>query len=207
MNVGFWIVTGMMFMALPSNAQLFKEQKSKEDEKAEERAEARAAGRKTTAEPVAEPAADEEPVEIVEKTITTVKRKVKEEAPPPPPPPEPPDAEASEPKRIVRYFCKLWKDEEYEKMWWAMLPSYRQQKSLKAFTKLFEEDKEMTGGLSDENISQDESQDAVDVKLEVMLTFRNKRSKPKKVLAYVRKTPKGYRIVQSGIIPVDWDDL
>jgi hypothetical protein len=141
-------------------------------------------------------------------TVTVVRKKtVGKKTKEPPPPPEPPAAEAAEPKRLVRYFCKLWKDEDYEKMWWAMDPAYRKEKRLEAFVKLFEDDKNSNGGLADENIGADEAQKAVDVELNVTLTYRSKRAKPRHVVAAVRKTVKGYRIVQSGLLPVDLDDL
>ena len=70
----------------------------------------------------------------------------------PPPPPEPPAADAAEPRRLVRYFCKAWKDKDYERLWWAMSPEYRSEVSLKKFKKLFVSDAELNGGLVDENI-------------------------------------------------------
>lgn len=124
------------------------------------------------------------------------------------PPPEPPKAEAAEPRRLVRYFCKAWKDQDYERLWWAMSPRYRKKVSLKKFTKLFESDAELNGGLLDENILEvGKARNGNDaVKLE--LTFKFPRAKHRFVMAVVERQPGGqFRVVDSPFIPQDLDDL
>ena len=125
----------------------------------------------------------------------------------PPPPPEPPAEEAAEPRRLVRYFCKAWKDEDWERMWWAMSPKYRKKVSLKKFTALFADDSEANGGLKDENVvAEIETNSGIAVK--VALTFKFKRAKPRVVKAEMERIPGGaYRLVDSAIIPVDLNDL
>lgn len=125
----------------------------------------------------------------------------------PPPPPEPPAAEAAEPRRLVRYFCKAWKDEDWERLWWSMTPQYRKRVSLKKFTKLFAEDAESNGGLKDENIVDEVKTNAgVGVKVELVFKFRN--AKHRVVRAEVQRIPGGqYRVVESPIIPMDLNDL
>lgn len=125
----------------------------------------------------------------------------------PPPPPEPPAAEAAEPRRLVRYFCKAWKDQEWERMWWAMNPQYRKKVSLKKFKKLFVDDAEGNGGLMDENVIEEGKTNAgVGVKVELIFTFKN--AKHRVVKAEVQRVPGGqYRLVDSPIIPMDMDDL
>ena len=123
------------------------------------------------------------------------------------PPPEPPAAEAAEPRRLVRYFCKAWKDEDWERLWWSMTPQYRKRVSLKKFTKLFTEDAESNGGLKDENIVDEMKTNAgVGVKVELSFKFRN--AKHRIVKAEVQRIPGGqYRVVESPIIPMDLNDL
>lgn len=126
----------------------------------------------------------------------------------PPPPPEPPEADAAEPRRLVRYFCKAWKDEDYERMWWAMCPQYRKKVSLKKFKKLFESDAEQNGGLKDENILEegDTRKGAKTVKTE--LIFKFPRAKHRIVAAEADRQPGGaFRIIESPIIPLDLEDL
>ena len=121
--------------------------------------------------------------------------------------PPPPAKDASEPKRLVRYFCKAWKDEDYKRMYGAMEPKYRKSTTYDKFKKLFEDDAEANDGLSDENISGGEEESGAAVQLSVSLQFKNKRVKPRLVKALVIKTPDGFRLKSSPIIPLDLDDL
>lgn len=121
--------------------------------------------------------------------------------------PPPPAKDASEPKRLVRYFCKAWKDEDFKRMYGAMEPKYRKSTTYDKFKKLFEDDAEANDGLSDENISGGEEESGAAVQLSVSLQFKNKRVKPRSVKALVIKTPDGFRLKSSPIIPLDLDDL
>ena len=121
--------------------------------------------------------------------------------------PEPPATDASEPHRIVRYFCRSWKDEDYKSMYGAMDKGYRKKKPFPAFESLFENDKEGNGGLKDENIEKSEAAVGAAVTLKVELVYRSKRAKSKKVVAKVIKTPLGYRLIECGLLPIDLTDL
>ncbi len=126
----------------------------------------------------------------------------------PPPPPEPSAEDAAEPRRLVRYFCKCWKDEDYERLWWAMTPQYRKKNPYKKFSKLFEEDKENNGGIVDENIVLDDVElGDGGIQVTVDLRYRFKRVGVKRVKAVVEKKGPAYRMRGSGIIPLDLDDL
>lgn len=124
-----------------------------------------------------------------------------------PKPPEPPAVEASDPRRLVRYFCKAWKDEQWERMWWAMTPQFRKEVPLKKFKARFSDDAELNGGLLDENISDvSESNSGTTVKIELQFKFPN--AKPRVVEAVARKIVGGqYRLTDSAILPVDLNDL
>ena len=121
--------------------------------------------------------------------------------------PEPPVAEAAEPKRVLRYFCRSWKDENFKAMYGAMSASYRKSVTLAEFETLFASDIEANGGLEDENIEVVEVRAGAGIRLKVQLIFRSKSVKPKRVVAEVIKTPKGYRVVNSGILPLDLNQL
>lgn len=126
----------------------------------------------------------------------------------PPPPPEPPAAEAAEPRRLVRYFCKAWKDKDWERCWWAMSPQYRKQVALKKFTKLFESDAELNGGLVDENVIEAAKTRDGNEGVKVELMFKFPRAKHRFVMAVAERQPGGaFRIVDSPFIPQDLDDL
>ena len=121
--------------------------------------------------------------------------------------PPPPAKDAAEPKRLVRYFCRAWKDENYKAMYGAMDPKYVNGTSFDQFKKLFMEDAEMNNGLADENIGDDEAEAGAAIELYVELRFKNKRVKPRRVKALVIKTPAGFRLQSSPIIPMDLGDL
>ena len=165
----------------------------------------------------AAPAAAEEDDEDDEIVIRRKKKKKPAPAPvvvapvavpQPPPPPEPSAEDAAEPRRLVRYFCKVWKDEDYERMWWAMTPAYRKQTKLKKFTKLFTDDKEMNGGLVDENILvSDAALPDGTVQVTVDLRYKFKRVGVRRVKAVLEKKGPQYRLCESSIIPLDLSDL
>ena len=121
--------------------------------------------------------------------------------------PPPPVKDASEPKRLVRYFCRAWKDEDFKRMYGAMDPKYRRDTSFVAFQKLFESDAEMNAGLADENIAGGEGEEGASIELSVTLRFKNKRVNPRVVKALVIKTPDGFRMQASPIIPLDLDNF
>lgn len=126
----------------------------------------------------------------------------------PPPPPEPPAADAAEPRRLVRYFCKAWKDKDYERLWWAMSPQYRKEVSLKKLKKIFESDAEMNGGLLDENIIETAKTKDGNEGVKLELIFKFPRAQHRFVMAVAERQPGGaFRIVESPFIPKDLDDL
>jgi len=134
---------------------------------------------------------------------------VEEEKPEePPPPPEPPAADAAEPRRLVRYFCKAWKDKDYERMWWAMSPQYRKKTPLKKFKKLFTSDSEMNGGLIDENIIETAKTKDGNEGVQVELIFKFPKVQHRFVMAVAERQAGGaFRMVDSPFIPLDLDDL
>lgn len=126
----------------------------------------------------------------------------------PPPPPIPPAADAAEPRRLVRYFCKAWKDKDYERLWWAMSEGYRQDVSLKKFKKLFVSDAETNGGLLDENILEAAKTKDGNEGVKVELIFKFPRAQHRFVMAVAERQPGGqFRLVASPFIPLDLDDL
>lgn len=139
---------------------------------------------------------------------TPVVPTVGEEPKEPPPPPEPPEADAAEPRRLVRYFCKAWKDRDYERMWWAMSPQYRKKVSLKKFKKIFEGDAELNGGLKDENILEEGKTRKGNKCVKTELVFKYPRARHRIVAAEVERQPGGaFRVIASPLIPLDYDDI
>lgn len=133
---------------------------------------------------------------------------VEEKPEEPPPPPEPPEADAAEPRRLVRYFCKAWKDKDYERMWWAMSPKYRKKVSLKKFKRLFESDAEQNGGLKDENILEEGDTRKGNKAVKTELVFKFPKAKHRIVAAEAERQPGGaFRIIDSPVIPLDLEDL
>ena len=120
---------------------------------------------------------------------------------------DPPAAETADPKRVIRYFCRCWKDGDFKRMWWTMSPRYRLKAKYEEFCAVFVEDARFNGGLADENLEPDVQQDDGVVTLTVELRFKLRRVRPRKVKAVCELTKDGYRISESGIIPVDFDNL
>ena len=126
----------------------------------------------------------------------------------PPPPPEPPAADSAEPRRLVRYFCKAWKDRDYERLWWTMSKSYRKKVPLKKFKKLFVSDAETNGGLMDENILETAKTRNGDEGVKVELIFKFPKAKHRFVMAVAERQAGGaYRLIESPFIPLDLEDL
>lgn len=133
---------------------------------------------------------------------------VEEKPEEPPPPPEPPAADAAEPRRLVRYFCKAWKDKDYERLWWAMSSDYRDKVSLAKFRKLFVSDAEANGGLLDENILETAKTKDGNEGVKVELIFKFPRAQHRFVMAIAERQSGGqFRLVDSPIIPIDLDDI
>ena len=126
----------------------------------------------------------------------------------PPPPPEPPAKEAAEPRRLVRYFCKAWKDKDYERLWWAMSSDYRNKVSLAKFKKLFVSDAEANGGLLDENILETGKTTDGNEGVKVELIFKFPKAQHRFATAVAERQPGGqFRLVDSPFIPIDLDDI
>lgn len=121
--------------------------------------------------------------------------------------PVPPPTDASEPRRIIRYFCRAWKDEDFKTMYGAMSESYRLKVPLDKFESLFVTDIATNGGLKDENIEIKEVVVGASIRLKVQLIFRSISVKPRNVVVEAIKTPIGYRIAESGILPLDLNQL
>lgn len=124
-----------------------------------------------------------------------------------PPSLEPPAEESAETRRLVHYFCRCWKDGDYERMWWAMSPRYRLKAKYEEFCAVFVDDAKSNGGLKDENIGPNEHHDDWGASLDVELRFKLRRAKPRKVKVMCERTKDGYRISESGIIPIDLNNL
>ena len=89
-----------------------------------------------------------------------------------------------------------------------MSPKYRKKVSLKKFTKLFESDAEMNGGLLDENVIETGKSKDGNEAVKVELIFKFPRAKHRFVMAVMeRQTGGAFRVVESPIIPQDIDDL
>lgn len=124
------------------------------------------------------------------------------------PPPEPSASDANDPRRLVRYFCRMWKEESYTNMYWAMTSKYRSEVPFEKFKGLFDDDAERTGGLKDENIVVDDVDKGKEYEVTVDLRFNFVKARDRRVKAVLEKSAKaGYRIKGSGIIPLDLDDL
>lgn len=121
--------------------------------------------------------------------------------------PPPPASESKDPQRLIHYYCKLWKDQKYKDMYGTLDERTRSAIPFEKFKNRLESDAEFNGGLKDENLIQESSNIGSQVSWKVQLVFRNTRAEPRIVVAQAVHTPDGYRISDSGIIPLDLNDL
>lgn len=119
--------------------------------------------------------------------------------------PDPPDRETREPERLIRYFCKCWKDEEYKSMYGMLLPALRTELTYDAFQKRYVEDAGFNSGLKDEALLERTEDTGSEVAFKVRLTFQSSKAAPRTVVARLKKTSSGYRVMESGLIPLDLD--
>ena len=116
----------------------------------------------------------------------------------------PPAEIAQDAKQLVHWFCQQWKDKAYERMYYAMTPSFRQQCTFAAFEQRFRDDAEMTGGLNDESIRSEVEPAPQGVRLTVTLRFQWPKAKPRTVKAELVRTKAQFRIGASGLIPASY---
>ena len=119
----------------------------------------------------------------------------------------PPPEESSDPILLVHYFCRMWKGCDYERMWWAMSPEYRLQVQKKEFVKVFVADKDRNGGLDDGNIEGGATYNRKGATMSVKLSFAFEGASARKAKVHAVQTKDGWRIGDSGIIPVNLDRL
>ncbi len=116
----------------------------------------------------------------------------------------PPTTILGDAKRYVHYFCECWKAGELERMYYAMAPEFRAKVPYATFVKRFEDHRANTGGLSDESIKEDVTEAAQGIELTVTLSFNWRKVPARTVKALIVRTPNGYRLEESGIIPLTY---
>jgi len=121
--------------------------------------------------------------------------------------PDPPIREVAEPERFIHYYCRCWKDGDFATMYGLLHMSLRERLPFKKFKALYVEDAEFNAGLKDEAVLEQVKNLGSEVTWRVNLTFQSNRAKPRTATATLKKTRDGYRLAESGLIPIDLDDL
>lgn len=121
--------------------------------------------------------------------------------------PDPPPREVGEPERFIHYYCRCWKDEAFAKMYGLLHASLRERLPFKTFKERYIEDAEFNAGLKDEAILEQVKNLGSEVTWRVNLVFQSNRAKPRTVTVTLKKTRGEYRLVESGLIPIDLEDL
>ncbi len=121
--------------------------------------------------------------------------------------PDPPSREVAEPERFIHYYCTCWKDEDFARMYGLLHTSIRERMAFEKFKARYVEDAEFNAGLKDEAVLEQVKSIGSQVTWRVSLVFQNNRAKPRTATATLKKTRDGYRLMESGLIPVDLDDL
>ncbi len=154
------------------------------------------AANQSSADPVAQP------VQIVSPVQAEPAVRAAEELPP-----LPPAEEAATPKALAVYFCRMWRAENFEAMYYCMSARYRTRVEFGKFMALFTSDAEKTGGLDSVVVVAEDPENAAGHLLLLDLKFMKKKMPPRRVTAVFEKTKDGFRLVKSGILPVDFTNL
>ena len=121
--------------------------------------------------------------------------------------PEPPEREVSEPERLIHYYCRCWKDESWDKMYGMLDENARRAIPFEEFKQRYQEDTDTTGALKDEKLVEELTNSGHESHWKVQLVFRNKRTKPRDVVAKCKHGVNGYRLLECGLIPIDLNNL
>jgi hypothetical protein len=121
--------------------------------------------------------------------------------------PEPPDSETRDAERLIHYFCRFWKDADYLPMYGALHSDARTQLPYDEFVERLEQDSSFNGGLKDERILMKVEDLGFAERWRVELILKSTRSAPRRVEVMVVRTPRGYRLMDSGIVPLDLSKL
>lgn len=115
--------------------------------------------------------------------------------------------EIATPKALAEYFCRMWRDENYEAMYYCMSKGYRRKVRFIKFAALFTSDAERTGGLDSGVVVAEYPDNIAGPLLLIDLKFMKKKVPTRRVKALFEKTKDGYRLVDSGILPLDFNNL
>ncbi len=116
----------------------------------------------------------------------------------------PPEDVAQAADTLATYFCEQWSAVHYEAMYYAMTPAYRKRVSFKAFIKRFEADMELTGGLKSARVQGEVVTQGKYTHVPLTLTFHGQNTQPRTVKALAERTPEGFRLADSGLIPLTY---
>ena len=111
------------------------------------------------------------------------------------------------PAETVKYFCELWIKDEFKRMYAVLENSTKKSIGYATFKKRYLSDAETTLGLAGAKILDDGIQSGTQTKVGVELYFRNEKVPVRIITALLRNTAEGYRVLESGLIPIDMDDL
>ena len=122
-------------------------------------------------------------------------------------PPTPPDAETQDLFSFLKYYCIAWINENYCVMYGALAAKLQIVMSYDQFKERYLSDAERTGGLSGVLLLDSGSVQGNTLRCKLELHFINERIKPRVVTCALEKTKKGFRLLESGLIPLDLDDM
>lgn len=117
----------------------------------------------------------------------------------------PPAEVAADAKRLVHWFCARWKEEAYERMYYAMAPDFRARVPYATFARRLRDDAALTGGLNDESIREEVEPAARGVRVTVTLRFNWPKAGSRTAHAELVRVKEGFRVAESGLVPNHYD--
>ena len=117
------------------------------------------------------------------------------------------EAVTKTPADTVKYFCHCWMKDDFKEMYRVLDPAASQAIGFDAFLKRYKSDAETTLGLAGAKLLDEGKGSGSSTQCRVELYFRNERVPARKITALLRSTARGYRVLESGLIPVDMNDM
>jgi hypothetical protein len=117
------------------------------------------------------------------------------------------EAVTKTPSETIKYFCQCWIKDDFKAMYGVLDNTVSDAMGFEKFRKRYKSDAETTLGLAGAKLLDDGKESGAATQVRMELYFRNERVPARRITALLRSTAKGYRVLESGLIPMDMGDM
>ncbi len=121
--------------------------------------------------------------------------------------PDPPEDISKNAEDLLWYYLDRWINSDYKAMYGAITNRAQKKYTFQKFCDLYQREEDVNGGLVSAKLIGDKKQRGPLYEFEVELMFRNEKVPNRKVKGLLQYTPKGYRLDDCGLIPLDYKNL